>query len=37
VCIVYDSMIFVNTGVVIGQQKTPELLGLGFEYFCFNF
>jgi len=23
VCIVYDSMTFVNTGVVIGQQKTP--------------
>jgi hypothetical protein len=35
VCIVYDSMTFVNTGVVIGQQKTPELLGLGFVILLF--
>jgi len=35
VCIVYGSMTFVNTGVVFGQQKTPELLGLGFVVLLF--
>jgi hypothetical protein len=35
VSIIYGSMAIVNTCVVFRQQKTPELLGLGFVILLF--